>query len=198
MGQRCAAPNVLVPAVASRGGDSTCALDRGCSAQSKSQPANTGSDRARDSMSCDRRGNRRRSTAAHVQERPCQPQGRMRCWTLAMVASSELLLRMVVVACLSDYCDRFHRPKPLWMARASRASLHVLGAGTRIWHPAARRPHAVFSRRSISRLLKANARFFPVAIEIMHCSTGHPPMGRPRTSVLKQPPGRSRETKWIM
>ena len=45
-----------------------------------------------------------------IQERPRQPKRRLRRGSLAMVTSSELLLRMAVVACLPDHCDRFRRP----------------------------------------------------------------------------------------
>ena len=128
---------------------------------------------------------------------PAQSKGHLRCRSLAMVPPSELFLRMAVVARLSDYCHRFRRPKPLRMARASRASLHVLGAGTRIRHSAARRAYAALSRRSVSRLSKANARLFPIAVEMMLASASDLPIGQPRTSVLKQRPGRSGETKWI-
>lgn len=82
------------------------------------------------------------------------------------------------------------------LAGDSRAGLHVLGAGTRVWHPAAGRSYAAVARRSISRLSKANARLFPIAtynawfdrarlvvaaVEIVagfHASSGHEP---PRT-----------------
>src|SRR5450759_4330966 len=97
---------------------------------------------------------------------------------------------MAVVARLPDYCDRFGRPQPLRMACVSRTSLHVLGLGTRIRHPAARRSYAVFSRRSVPRISKANAPLLPIAVEMMVASASDLPIGLP-TSVLTQRHGRS-------
>lgn len=82
----------LVPSVASRGGNNTCALDRGRCAQSESKPANTGSDRAGDPAGCHRRGSNRRLAAPSIQKRSCEPKSCLRCRSLAMVPPSELFL----------------------------------------------------------------------------------------------------------
>ena len=53
-----------------------------------------------------------------------------------------------------------------WLSLAC-AHLHVLDFSTCIRHPAARRPYAALSRRSIPRLSEANPRLPPITIEVM-------------------------------
>ena len=83
---------------------------------------------------------------------------------VALVAASELFLRMVRMARLSADRDRSGRRLSVGMARAPGASLHVLAAGLCLRHSAARRAHAANARRRIPRLSGAHQRLFPVAV----------------------------------
>ena len=96
---------------------------------------------------------------------PGQPKFGMRRWSMAMVTTSELLLRMAVLAGLSADRNRSCGVQSLWLARTARAGLHVLGAGLRLRHSPARRAHAAFARRDISRVSASHASVLPVSCD---------------------------------
>src|ERR1700736_2424720 len=94
----------------------------------------------------------------------------LRCRPVALVAPSELLLRMAWLAGLSRdrALDRF----PLGLGDAAGAVLHVLDPGLRHRHPAAGRADAAFARRPLPRLPVAHQRLLPVTAARMIPQSG--------------------------
>ena len=101
-------------------------------------------------------GSRLGCATASLQGRRPRPQCGVRLGLVALVAPSQLFLRWLRLARLSGNRHRSFRLQSLWLARLGSACVHVLGAGARLRHSAARGPHAAYAWRRLPRLSTAH------------------------------------------
>ena len=66
----------------------------------------------------------------------------------------------------------------LWLARAARARLHVLGARLRLRHPPTRRAHATFARRDVPRVSASHASVLSVSCDLLKIVVNERQCGR--------------------
>src|ERR1700744_231595 len=112
---------------------------------------------------------------------------------MALVAASELFLRMVRLARLSADSDL--AGLPVGLGQPARAGLHVLDPGLCHRYPASGSPDAAFARRALPRLPVANEYLFPRAAAFERCGmTGGPGVVGGLTAGAVRPDGNDRRS----
>src|SRR5882672_5969063 len=154
MGRRFAAQDVHVSAESGLRVDPAGIRDLGRGAISPAWPANSGRSRRVDPVGRHRRRSAGRRAAEEFPHRSREQGPGLRRRAVALVASSELFLRMVRMAGLPRHCDLDRRSSSLSLGLGDVAGsdLHVLDPGACHRYPAARAADAALAGRALSRL----------------------------------------------
>src|ERR1700744_313272 len=173
MGRQCPAPDVRLSAKSGVRVDPAGICDLCRRARSVRNAARAGLSRRAVAVRRHWRRGACRRPAQAVQEQSRSSGSGLRRRTVALVAASELFLRMVRLARLS--ADRDLAGLPVGLGEPARASLHVLDPGLCHRYPASGSPEAAFARRALPRLPVANEYLFPRAAAFERCGmTGGP------------------------